>query len=291
MNNNVLRAVVLLWTVWALVSIAASVQYFSLGNEEVPNIVDRGSGGNQTAALSIGMDPSILQGIMFVFYSASIVAIGYMLITGKKRAAKTLAIYFIVLLISVGLFVGITVFSERIKRTVDSILSPSPGGGSGGMEAVANSQRTNLILMSVIGIVMITAVVAYVISLVIAARKYAQDDGDHRKEHARRAVDDAISSIVRGDDPRSVVIRCYNDMCRIVLGKGVKGFRPLTPSEFKVKIKEELGVIGSSVDQLTSLFEEARYSHHQIGEGHRERALEALRAFGRELGGDAHAPV
>ena len=87
------------------------------------------------------------------------------------------------------------------------------------------------------------------------------------------------------DSPRSVVIRCYNDMCMIVLGKGVRGFRPLTPAEFKVKIKADLGIGGSSVDQLTTLFEEAKYSHHPIMEEHKARALDALKAFGRELGG------
>jgi hypothetical protein len=72
-------------------------------------------------------------------------------------------------------------------------------------------------------------------------------------------------------------------MCILVAGKGIHG-RTLTPGEFKVKIREELGVKGEAVDDLTSLFEEARYSHHFIGEVHRERALKSLRSFSEELG-------
>lgn len=291
MNTNFLRVVVLLWTAWALVSIASSVQYFSIGNEEVPMVVERQKEGNQTSALDLTMDWRVMQGAFMLFYAAVIVSVGYLLITGKKRTAKTLALYFIGSLLAVTLFLVLTMFAEDVKRGVDQfILSVSSGGGGGsGLEGAASTQRANAILITVVGIVMITAVVAYILSVVLAARRLLEEDEDHRKKHARRAVDDAISSIIRGDDPRSVVIRCYNDMCRIVLGKGVKGFRPLTPGEFKVKIKEELGVSGSSVDQLTTLFEEARYSHHQIGDEHKDRALEALTAFGKELGGDTNA--
>jgi hypothetical protein len=245
--------------------------------------------GNQTAALGVGMDFETMRAMFIVFYAVGIVALGYALITYKKRALKAILLYFVGGMAAVTLVFFLFYFSEDVKKGVDRFITTASGGS--GTEEVAGVARTNMIMMTVVAIVMITALIAYIVSMVLAARKLLGDEEDHRKAHARRAVDDAISSIIRGDDPRSVVIRCYNDMCLIVLGKGVKGFRPLTPGEFKVKIKEELGVIGSSVDQLTSLFEEARYSQHQIGSEHRDRALEALRAFGRELGGGADAKV
>lgn len=95
------------------------------------------------------------------------------------------------------------------------------------------------------------------------------------RREAKAAVDEALRQLHAGDDPRSVVIRTYQMMSRLMRGK-VEAPGHLTPRELAVLAQDRLGWPGSPTQELTTLFEEAWYSQHRMGEESRERALRCL---------------
>jgi len=88
-----------------------------------------------------------------------------------------------------------------------------------------------------------------------------------------------------GRDFRTAVLECYRTMCSILAIRGVSRQDVLTPREIEFQALSELGLSRTSIEDLTSLFEEARYSDHQIGRNDRDRAVECLTAIRNELEG------
>jgi len=89
-------------------------------------------------------------------------------------------------------------------------------------------------------------------------------------------VDKAMEELYQGNDLRSIIIRLYQQMCRLVKDKERSDERFLTPREFAALATGKLGWPDVSVNELTSLFEEARYSSHDIDESMKERAIRCL---------------
>ncbi len=89
-------------------------------------------------------------------------------------------------------------------------------------------------------------------------------------------VEDAMEELYRGDDFRSTIIRLYQHMCRLVKEDIRSDQRYMTPREFAGLATEKLRWPRGPVDELTSLFEEARYSSHDMDETRKNRAIRCL---------------
>lgn len=92
-------------------------------------------------------------------------------------------------------------------------------------------------------------------------------------------VETAIEDIQGGEDFRSVVIRMYRHMCRLISDAKTRGTEFMTPRELARMAVEELKWPESPVAELTSLFEEARYSHHEIDAFMQRRAVFSLESI------------
>ena len=101
------------------------------------------------------------------------------------------------------------------------------------------------------------------------------------------AVDRALLDLDSAADYRTAVLACYQRMCRLLEKRGLRGQEVLTPREIETRALSQLGLSSESVDRLTGLFEEARYSHHAVGPAHREGAVRSLTAIRTELGAAA----
>jgi len=111
--------------------------------------------------------------------------------------------------------------------------------------------------------------------------------GRRRTQELRRevagAVDRALLDLDSAADYRTAVLACYQRMCRLLEKRGLRGQEVLTPREIETRALSQLGLSSESVDRLTGLFEEARYSHHAVGPVHREGAVRSLTAIRTEL--------
>lgn len=101
---------------------------------------------------------------------------------------------------------------------------------------------------------------------------------------AARAVQDAIQELELGADVRTAILACYQRFCRFLGARGIESQESLTPRELEGLATRQLGVSSDSAEILTSLFEEARYSEHTLGDAARDRALRSLERIRTDLG-------
>ncbi|NYT12125.1 MAG: DUF4129 domain-containing protein [Methanomassiliicoccales archaeon] len=92
-------------------------------------------------------------------------------------------------------------------------------------------------------------------------------------------IERAVDSLEAGGDPRTVVYRSYMNMCNLLERRGLTDISYLTPGEFASIAVGEFHLPHQQVEELTQLFEEARYSDHLVGEGMKERSIRCLRAI------------
>lgn len=100
---------------------------------------------------------------------------------------------------------------------------------------------------------------------------------------AARAVQAAIDELRLGGDVREAILACYARFCALLGARGLTAQEALTPREIETLAVQRLAVSGESSDALTSLFEEARYSEHALGDADRDRAVRSLERIRRDL--------
>ena len=92
-----------------------------------------------------------------------------------------------------------------------------------------------------------------------------------------------MKSLYAGEDPRSTIIRTYQQMCLLVQVGKLEDEPFLTPKVFAERAVKELGWTEGPLVDLTLLFEEARYSNHEMGESQKERAIVSLERLKEDL--------
>jgi hypothetical protein len=93
---------------------------------------------------------------------------------------------------------------------------------------------------------------------------------------AQGIVEDAMDDLYKGEDARSVIVRAYQRMTRLVQSR-MEVPASLTPRELADTAGKSFGWPEGPTMELTSLFEEAWYSDHGLDISARERALGCLK--------------
>lgn len=79
-----------------------------------------------------------------------------------------------------------------------------------------------------------------------------------------------------GDDHRTSILVCYRRLCEIFEPKETMAHRLLTARELREHMVKQFRLAEQPISLLTELFEEARYSSHQISIEMKDRAIKAL---------------
>jgi hypothetical protein len=130
----------------------------------------------------------------------------------------------------------------------------------------------------------------------LGVRRPREDDGGEgvaAPSALEAAVDDSVEDLRAEPDPRRAIVRCYARFERAAAASGVERTPWSTPMEFMREALRRLPLPRTAVPTLTGLFELARFSHHPIGPGERDRALAALdeiRMAMQTADGDGRAP-
>ena len=100
-----------------------------------------------------------------------------------------------------------------------------------------------------------------------------------------RAVKDAIQIVQESDHggPRERILLCYNSMIRAVSEMGASITVDQTARELERTIKRTFMINGDGIRTLTNLFEEARYSLHEIRDTDADKAHAYLESVAEEL--------
>lgn len=104
-----------------------------------------------------------------------------------------------------------------------------------------------------------------------------KDGKDLIEDSLSSTLDRAISDINRGENVRTTIIRCYRETSRFLEEMGKKNERSMTPREFKDIIIEDIPRAEKMISEITFLFEEARYSPHELEERKRKKVLQHLK--------------
>jgi ABC-type multidrug transport system fused ATPase/permease subunit len=103
---------------------------------------------------------------------------------------------------------------------------------------------------------------------------------------ARDVQDDAAAQerLLTEGTPRNAVVACWHRFEQLAGARGLRRRSWETSSEFTIRVLDLVGVDSHAVTGFAELYREARFSEHEVGEGHRARALEVLRRIHADLG-------
>jgi Domain of unknown function (DUF4129) len=104
------------------------------------------------------------------------------------------------------------------------------------------------------------------------------------QEQGLQAIHEAIRLVEHaGSDPRSRIIACYQYLISTVSRLGASVSPSLTARELDRAVRSTFSLKGPATTDLTQLFEEARYSLHEITDDDAAKAHELLESVAEEL--------
>jgi len=278
----------------ALLSVLAfNLRNLDPGEEALPPPVvterDPGAGGiggsgeglrDLFFAVIVILFASVAAGIVFVTLQG---VKPWSLVTRWELLGYFLAVAFIV---SVFLFWnGIHAGLEGVIRWVTGERESGSGTGEAPPALPFGTTPSTLLLIVAVAIVGVYAIVFAVglLPRLASIATYTPPDVRKSKKELARAVRTAIADLESGGDFRDAVLRCYRSMVLLFEARGRRVRPEQTAREFEAEALASVGVSRAGVDELTSLFEEARYSTHAIGAAHRDAAIASLTAVRKEL--------
>ena len=133
--------------------------------------------------------------------------------------------------------------------------------------------------------VLIVLGVALAFASLIGAIMYRNYAERRRIEIIRGILTDSLMSLKASNDYIQTIFNCYKDLVRFFRTRGAMKKVYETTREFEDAITSMLGGVAPPEDlnELFSIFEEARYSDHEIGADQRDRAIAALQGIVNSL--------
>ncbi len=122
------------------------------------------------------------------------------------------------------------------------------------------------------------------LSLALKTREVNPDDSElEMKMNAAEVVRQTITSLRAAKAYHETILQCYKLMCKVLSSAGIEVEPAETAREFAESISTRLELGKDAVRGLTFLFEEARYSDHEISEEKRIMALNHLKSLEQTL--------
>ena len=235
-------------------------------------------GGNEDAEF-----PGFSRALQIAFIVAlGVVVIGPLFVKEARRYAY-LVLVFVALLFVLSYFEKAfedlrvepreapTEIAEMIAgETQDQDLVPTP-------EEEAASESTIVLIAIVISTLFVAGVFLAMRAYLAKKRRAGQPIELSELNQLVHSVNAAASRLRAGDDPKTVVLRCYQEMLDILSRRGRIVHEHLTPREFADSLVNA-GMAEHHVDELTEVFELVRYGERG-GQELADRAVVSLEAI------------
>ncbi|MFQ6127680.1 MAG: DUF4129 domain-containing protein [Thermoplasmata archaeon] len=285
----------LLLSVFAIGNLFFNIENLTTGEELVPEFPPQEAEDvNRTA---FGVNPDLLKWVFIGFFVTLVVAIiiGIAYARYKKENLGDFLPIFELLggLLAIAFIIGGILFFHEISGFFEALTryfsfgEPAEGGGPTGPGGRVETTTEFPIYFTVVFLAaLILAISFFLYRFLPLFREAVLTDERKRAKKKRilaRKVRRTIKGIESGADFRAIILRCYSDMCFILVHKGVDSRPSLTPREFEIVARREVGLSPKSIKTLTDLFEVARYSDHQISKKHRDLAVVSLKKIQSEL--------
>jgi hypothetical protein len=163
---------------------------------------------------------------------------------------------------------------------------PSPSNGTDGNGGIFTGVEPRVISNILLGVSGVFIVIAVVFIGIDFFRK--RDDEFHEQilDKERRWMPTATST-----DHRKRVIRAYHKASYKLIDHGAKSDRSMTPGEFEEKTTDRFELQDKSLVDLTDLYEEARFSEHELGEKQSTKAEKSFEKISKHLEKDEKKEV
>ncbi len=285
-----LTPLLLLTAVLLLGSLAFAIANLDRGAEELPQLPEI---GGAPAAAPFGISGSELQLILQLTIGSMFLAAIIGVLFFRTRGEKVLSPWELTgYLLAIGLVVGAVLFYPQFAALIANLTgtggqtNPPGTPGQGGLGQLPASTAFPILLALVLIVMIAVWLFAFgsrVLPALAGVGRGRPPERERRRLEAASAVRRTLLDLEAGGDFRTAVLACYQRMCSLFATKGVARQEALTPREIEVLALAELGLSQGVVDDLTGLFEEARYSEHEIGPSQRDRAVECLTSIRKEL--------
>ncbi len=129
--------------------------------------------------------------------------------------------------------------------------------------------------------VTVVLLIALSFAILIGAIMYRNYAERRRIEIIRGILTDSLMSLKASNDYIQTIFNCYKDLVRYFRSRGAMKKVYETTREFEDALNSMLGGIAppEDLDEFFAIFEEARYSDHEIGSDQRDRAIATLQSI------------
>lgn len=126
----------------------------------------------------------------------------------------------------------------------------------------------------------LTIVIIGIMLLIAGAITYRRLTERAKIEVLRGILTDTMLQLQAANEYIAVIFNCYRELVGQFRKRGFIKKVYETNREFELAVRKAFWMVpAEQLDALLSVFEEARYSDHQIGAEHRDRAIETLQAI------------
>ncbi len=262
--------------------LAFNLANLDTGGEAVPAVPN--AGGTDTSSAGL-LDPQTFQALFFgllIFVAGVTVYLALRRRKGVKVVGQHKPLTFwdvLGSLIGVTLFLGLLFIWPHIVRAMQPG-PPAPSQTGTGSEAMSTlplvaGLPAGLFLAGAFAVALV--ILVWLLQLgKLLRRPIPAEPTRGPRQAAAEAVTATIQELELGGDVRAAILACFGRFCDLLGQRGLRDQAALTPRELEGLAVRSLRVSEDSVESLTSLFEEARYSEHPLGEVDRDRAVESL---------------
>jgi hypothetical protein len=229
--------------------------------------------------------------------------IGHQMAQRSRMRKKSSRFNFIISMLIWGVAVGLlletpgTIFNPTNATTTTnsttigkivgaSATPPNPFLTGGFVPAISNLVQNYWFGIAFLGLLIVGGVIL-VQSVRVSMKETSELNGQDlevRRIRGLKAASDAIKLMDRNaDDPRSKILACYEQMIASVSDLGAPVSLDQTARELEAAIRLIFALKGTAAGELTQLFEEARYSLHEINDQDANEARKCLESIGEEL--------
>lgn len=172
---------------------------------------------------------------------------------------------------------------------------PQPGEGSAAEEAALPAAERALNFAVAALLASLGATLAYSAYAVLREAKPPRSaekptEAGDGSQALLAATEKAIAEVGEAADPRWAVVSYFLRLCRVLEERGVKVSDDMTAREVaRFTLESFPGLRRGPLERLVEMFEEARYSSHEVSEGMREEALKCFIELREGLAGAARA--
>ena len=215
----------------------------------------------------------------------------------RKRRSKTVTfiqLFVIAIAIAVLIEKPGTIFNPRLDGTNSTIVKDITNGAGGGpnpfqgffFAGITNFVQSDWFGIAFFGILVVGALVLFeaIRTALTETSQMSIEDLQSRQREGLQAAEEAIKLFdTPNSDPRTRIIQCFHHMIMAASGLGIPVSSNQTGRELERAIRATFALKGGATTELTRLFEEARYSLHNISEDDAAKARDYLEAIAEEL--------